>query len=126
MTTTIQSFGLEETPQVIHETDLESTAIRDLTGGVAAALKAIDLDNSGVAAVSYFKGYDNGSPIVGTTDPDLIIMIQASVRRTIIFIEGFDFDVFSMACVTTAGTAGVTNPTASVVVDVVTGAQSSS
>lgn len=118
MATTIQSFGLDDSPFNVSESDLENTAIMDIKAGVAGQVDVIDIDNSANAASSFFKGYDNVNPTIGTTDPDLIILVQASVRRQIIFVEGFEFTNFSMACVTAAGTAGVTSPTSSVIVEV--------
>ena len=120
MAVTIQSFGLNESPQIVSESDLTGTPVRDISGGVAGVVNAIEIDNSANGAATYFKGYDNGAPTVGTTDPDLVIMIPASVRRTVIFIDGFDFDsAFSFAGVTTGGTGGTTSPTSDAPAEVV-------
>ncbi len=118
MATTIQSFGFVNSPLNVRESAIGATGVMDIKAGVAGYVLALDIDNTANGAASYFKGYDAGIAVVGTTVPDLVIMIPASVRRTILFVDGFDFANFSFACVTVGGTTGVTPPTSSVVVDV--------
>mgnify|MGYP001564100034 CR=1 FL=1 len=103
------------------ETDLEGTKIAvDATSGT---IHAIVIDNTANAAeAEYLKLWDaaSGSVTVGTTAPDWVFKIPAAVKRTIVFNEGVAYaTALTAACVTTAGTAGTTNPTASVVVEII-------
>lgn len=103
-----------------HNTDLDGTA--SAVKASAATLYAIIIDNTANSAVEYVKLYDiaSGSATVGTLAPDWIFKIAAAVKKTICIPEGMAFaTALTAACVTTAGTAGTTNPTADVVVDVV-------
>lgn len=102
------------------ETDLQGTKIAvDATSGT---IHAIIIDNTANAAeVEYLKLWDaaSGDVTVGTTAPDWVIKIPAATKRTIVFHEGLAYGTaLTAACVTTAGTAGTTNPTASVVVEI--------
>lgn len=73
----------------------------------SAVLYSLELDNSAVAAATYFKLYNTGTVTVGTTVPDWVIMIPASVSRTITMPTGFTFGTaLTYAAVTTGGTAG--------------------
>ena len=118
MATTLQSFGLDDSPQNISESDLTATVVQDVKAGVSGTLWNLDIDNSANGAASYVRIWDNPSPTNGTTDPDIVIMIPASVRRTIEFVEGFEFTNLSFAAVTTGGTAGTTDPTSDVIAEV--------
>ena len=102
------------------ETDLDGTkAAVDATSGT---IHAIVIDNTANAAeVEYLKLWDSasGGVTVGTTAPDWVFKIPAAVKRTITFLEGLAYGTaLTAACVTTAGTAGTTNPTANVVVEI--------
>lgn len=96
-------------------------------GGTAVAAKAssavvyqIEVDNTANAAASYLKLYNTGSPTVGTTVPDWVVMIPASVERNITIPEGLTFGTaLSYACTTAGGTAGSTSPTSDVIVRMV-------
>lgn len=89
----------------------------------AGNLHAIILDNTANAAVSYLKLWNvaSGSVTVGTTAPDFVFMAPASTKITITF-EGAGLaysTALTAACVTTAGTAGVTPPTSAVPVTII-------
>lgn len=114
LSTTLQATAIATT--LIQQTDTNATANTDVMSG-AATLYMLDIDNSAVAATTYVKFYDDVAPTVGTTDPDMIIPVAGTVRRQIAMPEGMAFAAgLSFAAVTTAGTAGVVNPTAAVVV----------
>lgn len=103
------------------ETDLDGTkAAVDATSGT---LHSIVVDNTANAAeVEYLKLWDvaSGSVTVGTTAPDWVFKIPAAVKRTIVFHDGVAYGTaLTAACVTTAGTAGTTNPTANVIVELI-------
>ena len=101
-------------------TDLDGT-ISAVDSG-AGTLHSIVVDNASNAAASYLKLWNtaSGSVTVGTTAPDMVFMIPASTKRTIIFHDGLVYSTaLSAACVTTAGTAGTTNPTSDVPVEII-------
>jgi len=57
---------------------------------------------------------------VGTTAPDMIVLAPASAKVTLVIPGGVTFGTgLSYACVTAGGTAGVTNPTSSVLAKLV-------
>ena len=105
----------------------ENTALNGTISAVSSAagrLYAVRVDNSLNGAASYLKMWNvaSGSVTVGTTAPDWIFKIPASSKKTFIFVGDIDdeFDTaLSAACVTAGGTAGTTNPTSSVNVQVV-------
>lgn len=78
----------------------------------SAVLYSLELDNTLNAAASYFKLYNTGSVTVGTTVPDMVIMVPASSSRTLQIPSGIAFSTALSYCGTTAGgTAGSTAPT---------------
>lgn len=115
MAITITPLGLDGALKMIADTDIDGTAENNVNAGAATLLMA-DLDNAANGAVSYFKGYNNAAPTVGTTAPELILMLPASGRRSFYFYGGLTIfaTALSFCAVTTAGTAGTTNPTSNV------------
>lgn len=82
----------------------------------------LEIDNTGNAAASYVKIWNTaaGSVTVGTTAPDYIFMVPASVKRSIVIPDGLTLGTaIAVACVTGAGTAGSTSPTSDVTVKIV-------
>ena len=119
MPITIQPLTLASAFKIISDSDSDSTSENNVNDG-AATVYSIDIDNV-AAAVSYFKAWNAAVPVVGTTAPDLILgPIVASGRRTCVITGGLSFaTALSFATVTTAGTAGTTNPASDVIVDIV-------
>ena len=106
---------------VWNDTDAEGTAVNNIRPG-ATKLDLLDVDNAANAAVSYLKIYDSLGPTIGTTDPDWILPVAASVQRTYLFTEDDVMGLtvangISYAVVTGAGTAGTTSPTSAVILD---------
>lgn len=103
----------------------KSTDVNATKEGVkssSAVIHAIVIDNSLNAAKTFLKLWNlaSGSVTVGTTDPDMIIQMPASIKRTFIFFEGLTFDTgLTIAAVTVAGTPGVTGPTSDVNVEII-------
>lgn len=101
-----------------------NTVVNNAISGVktsAGTIHALIIDNTANAAITYIKLYHalTGSVTVGTTAPDDIIAIPASVKRTISFVEGLGFLTgLSVAAVTAGGTGGTTSPTSSVILTV--------
>ena len=78
----------------------------------SAVLHSIEMDNTAVAAATYLKLYNTATVTVGTTVPDWVIMIPASVSRTITCPSGVTFGTaLAYAAVTAGGTAGTTATT---------------
>jgi len=98
--------------------------VDSVTGVKASAgtLHHIIVDNTANAAVTYLKLWDvaSGSVTLGTTSPDYVLKIPASVKRTIVFPEGLAFGTaLSVAATTTGVLAGVTAPTSEVILTIV-------
>ena len=103
--------------KLIVQSTATGTADNNVTGA-AATLYMVDVDNSlNGGEVAYLKLYNDAAPVVGTTAPDMVIMLPAATRRTVAFPEGLAFaTALSMACVTTGGTSGTTDLGSAVVV----------
>ena len=119
MATARKQYKFQSADPSIHEiTDLENVGtVLETTSKI---LWGITVDNTANGSASYVKLWNNASPTVGTTAPDICLLCPASVKRTYMFPEGITFGTaMTIACVTTAGTAGTTNPTSAVNVDVI-------
>ena len=104
---------------LVTDTDSDGTSESDVRSG-ASTVYMIDIDNSLNAAASYSKFYNNVGPTIGTTAPDLILPSPASTRIVYAIPQGFAFaTALSFASVTTAGTAGTTNPTSNITIRIV-------
>lgn len=121
MSTTLVAVDVPSGLTHFKETDLNAT--KAAVKASAGTLYAIIIDNTANAAeAEYVKLWDaaSGSVTVGTTAPDWVFKIPAAVKRAIVFTEGVAFaTALTAACVTTAGTAGTTNPTSDVVVTII-------
>lgn len=103
-------------------TDLDGT--KSAVSSAAGRLYSIRVDNSANGAASYLKMWDaaSGDVTVGTTAPDWIYKIPASTKKTLVFVGDTDDEfgtALTAACVTAGGTAGTTNPTSNVNVQIV-------
>lgn len=88
-----------------------------ITGKTTITVYAIEVDNSLAAETVYFKMYEAATPTIGTTAPDIIIPVLAGATAKVHWPGGLAevFTAqFSLACVQEAGTAGTTDPSASV------------
>ena len=86
----------------------------------STVLYEIEIDNTANAASTFVKLYNNAAPTVGTTAPDMIILVPASVSRTLVIPSGITFaTALSIAALTAGGTAGSTGPTSDVTTRVV-------
>jgi|3_EtaG_2_1085321.scaffolds.fasta_scaffold122062_2 SUMO ligase MMS21 Smc5/6 complex component len=105
--------------KLILQDDATATSDNNITSQ-AVTIYLIEIDNTAVGNASqanYLKLYNNVSPTVGTTAPDMCLMVTANTKRSYAFTEGILFGTgLSMACVTTPGTAGTTDPPGDVVV----------
>jgi len=120
MTISVLDLAPPSGAKVYKNTDLDGT--KAAVKASSTTIYAIIIDNSANAAASFLKLWDvaSGSVTVGTTDPDAIIKIAASVKKTIVFPEGLVFaTALTAACVTAGGTAGTSNPSSDVDVSIV-------
>lgn len=88
----------------------------------SAVLYELELDNTANGAASYFKLYNlaAASVVVGTTAPDFIVMVPASVSRTLVIPSGITFGTaLSYTGVTAGGTAGSTSPSSALAIKLV-------
>lgn len=90
--------------------DSANTNAAIVVKGSSGTLYVIHIDNSALAAVAYVKLYDTASAVtVGTTVPDWVFRIPASVQLAITLMGGVAFaNGLQVATVTTGGTAGTT------------------
>ena len=88
----------------------------------SATLYTCEIDNTNNTTVAhYVKFYDValGSTTVGTTGPEAVLFVPANKKVTYQFTQGISFSTaLVMACVTTGGTAGTSNPSNAVIVKV--------
>lgn len=87
---------------------------------VSSTLYLVEINNTLNTVNSFVKLYNvaSGSVTVGTTDPYVILRVQASTKVTYHFDQGIAFGAaITLACVNSPGTAGTTSPTASVTVE---------
>ena len=112
-TSTNQQFAGKEAKDVDLQSDKQSINPAD------TFLFQVKIDNSANSAKSYVKLYDNALSLVsvGTSEPDFILPVAAESTAEYSFFPGVFFDTgLVAACVTTAGKAGSSNPSSSVIV----------
>lgn len=98
------------------DTNLGATADQNIRSG-ATTLYQVKIDNSANASIVYLQCYDNTSPTVGSTIPNMILPCPASTSKTYVIdlSAGYPFvTALSLAC-TTAPT-GNTAPASAVIV----------
>lgn len=120
MAITLATLGIQPGIKTARDSDCDSTAEINIFGGPATVYVILISNPNGAA--EYLKMYDTASSVtVGTTVPDHIFMVAASQQPVLYFcLEGWDFvNGVTIACVTAGGTAGTTNPTSDVIVDLI-------
>jgi len=91
------------------ESDAGSTAT--VIESSAATVYSVQANNTAVSSDVFVKLYNNASPTIGTSSPDMILKIPASTVKTYHFTSGVVFaTALSVACLTAAGTGGVVDP----------------
>lgn len=119
MALTKQQMALTSGLYKIEDSSVNATAVNDVLTG-AATLYWAKISNVLNSSAVYFKMWNAAAPTVGTTAPDKIIPVAAYKTVTVGCLEGVAFGTgLSYACVTTAGTAGTTNPTNAVTLEMV-------
>lgn len=108
VTITTQSTGLGN--RVLKDNAATSTAVKNVTGS-ASTLYTVFVTNPNGFKV-WLKIYDNVAPTIGTTVPDFIFQVDASVSRQYIMTAGSTFaNGISYAVIKgNGGTGGTTAP----------------
>ena len=100
--------------------DSDNTSTAVVVKATSTVLYEMEIDNTANAAASYVKLYNTGTVTVGTTVPDWVVMVPASVSRTLVMPLGVTFGTaLAVATTTAGGTAGSTGPTSDVLVRIV-------
>lgn len=111
-------------PDLVIDTDAGATAVRHVFRNSAIGnslqlndLHVINTTGGAGAATVYLRIYDSLDPVVGTTDPEIIIMCPHGTATSVAIDNGIDIDLnVSYAVVQDAGTSGATAPGTTVTV----------
>ena len=96
--------------KIVQDTAATNAAVDNTTGG-SGTLYMVEVDNTGLAAIVYFKLANTANATAGTTAADMVFMCPASTKRSYVFPEGIAFSAgFSHWCVTAAAEANTTAP----------------
>lgn len=90
--------------------------------GSSGVLYTLELDNTANGSATYFKLFNvaAGSVLLGTTDPDLTILVPASVKITMVFPDGLTFGTaIALASVTGKASSSNTAPSSAFIVKMV-------
>jgi len=119
ITITNQTIGL--TNRVLKDTAVTNTAVTNVTGA-SGSLYLLYANNTANSNAIYIKLYDSvETPVVGTTVPDYVFMIDASSSQQIVMTAGTAFaNGISYTAVDSGGTAGTTAPSTPLTVWMVT------
>ena len=110
MAVTVSNQSNPLATKLVQDTSCSNTAV-DNTTGAAGTLYMVEIDNTGLAAIVYFKLADATSATAGTTAASMVFMCPASVKRSFAFPEGIVFSAgFSHWCVTAAAEASTAGP----------------
>ena len=116
------TFGIPAAFGITQTTETDAAAAAIAVKASSGTLYTVEIDNSQNTINSYVKIYDvaSGGTTVGTTDPDVILKVHASVKVTYHFTQGIAFGTaITLACLNTAGTAGTNGPASDVAVKLV-------
>lgn len=93
------------------DTDNDEVGWMDIAAGALDDLYYTEIDNSDVDETSYTKFYNSKKPVIGTTDP-VLILPTPSAGNTLLIVAGGIGAAFStglsISTVKEAGTAGTT------------------
>ena len=85
--------------KIVQDTAATNSVVANTTGG-NGILYMVEIDNTGYAAIVYFKLADATSATVGTTAPSMVLKCAASSKRSYVFPEGIAFSAgFTHWCV---------------------------
>ena len=69
--------------------DIDTTGVHDATGA-PGAIFAVDIRN-GAATTEWLNIYDNGNPVIGTTEPELIFPVGSTTGYVVYIDTGIAF-----------------------------------
>lgn len=98
------------------DTNLTATADQNIRSG-ATTLYQVKIDNSANSSIVYLQLFDNASPTVGTTAPNMVLPCPASTSKTYVIdlSNGYPFvTALSLACTTLP--TGAVSPASAVIV----------
>ncbi len=120
---------MSDFPDLVIDTNAGSTAVRHVfrpaavdtsTGLSLEDMHVINTTAGAGSSTVYLKIYDSFDPVVGTTDPEVIIMAPHGTATTVDVSGGIGItNNVSYAVVQEAGTAGTTTPATTVVVHLI-------
>lgn len=107
------------TTQLIKQSVTNASPNADVRGG-ASTVYLLRVDNSANASQDvYLLMYDNAAPTVGTTPPDVIIVVEGGSVLETVWLTGITFEVaLSFACTTAGGLGGTSSPTNPVITEI--------
>ena len=119
MAITNQALGFASGTNVWSDTDIAGTVV--VVKASSAVVHLITIDNTGNGAATYVKLFNTaGAVTLGTTVPDEVIYVPASVSITLVYPGGKTFGTgLEIAATTAGGTAGSTGPTSDVTARIV-------
>jgi|TARA_Y100000296_G_C5129788_1_gene234888 hypothetical protein len=95
--------------QMVKQTTATATPDNDVTGG-STTLYMLDINN-GAGQKNFIRVWNAGTPVSGTTVPDIIIPVAAGQRQIVAILEGLALGTaFSWCATQSAGTVGAVNP----------------
>ena len=101
-------------------TDVDDTAGAAAVSAASCVIYEMELDNTANAAATYMRMYNTATVTLGTTVPDSIIMIPASVKITLVLPSGVTFGTaLRLSAGTSATLATTTAPTSNFAVKLV-------
>ena len=103
----------------------ENTTSNTTAGTVSASagtVYQVQVDNRNNDVAVWTKLYDNATPVIGTTDPELLVKCRAGKRTTVSYgrlgVGNFGTAITEATVSDSGGTAGTTAPTNAVKVKV--------
>jgi hypothetical protein len=117
-------------PDLVIDSSATATAARhvfrsaavDTAGLLLGDMHIVNTTAGAGSSTVYLRIYDSLDPVVGTTNPEVIIMCPHGTATTVDIASGIPIaTAVSYACVQEAGTAGATSPATTVVVHLVGG-----
>ena len=107
------------TTQLIRQNATNAAPNNDVRG-TGTSIFLVRVDNSANASqVVYLHLYNTAAPAVGTTAPDVTIMVAGGAVLETLWRQGISFGTaLSFACTTAGGLGGSTSPTNPVMTDI--------
>jgi len=108
---TTQNFS-NITKRIMHDSSVNGTIINNIVLS-SCKIYNLEIDNTGVGTQTdvYLKIWDSKNPVLGTDEPDYVIMITANVKRNISTLDGITLtNGLSYACVKGSSMSSAVDP----------------